>query len=240
MFDWGEIYLLTNKNNNKRYVGQALAYLADGRKNGAAKRFEIHVKRAENNCQTGCRVLEAAIRKYGAAAFRVEVLLQCNREELNFYEDKFVEAYNTRVPNGYNLLSGGGNGRVHSEETRAKMSATRTGKTHSTETKKRMSDTSKGKPKTKKHRANIGKSSKYRNMKPATKAFVERFCAENDLDHLPQGIYTQSQKDVITGFYARHNRNRSSFTTKDLGTMQNKYELAKKWLREQRKMEEQE
>ena len=47
----------------------------------------------------------------------IEVLKICKTEELNYYENHYIELLNTMSPNGYNLISGKTNCR-QSEETK--------------------------------------------------------------------------------------------------------------------------
>jgi group I intron endonuclease len=133
----GVIYIITNVLNNKKYIGQAIGYSSCGRKWGSLRRWQKHVSNAKNNvCE--CRLLENSIRKNGEKSFIVEDLLTCNITQLNYYEDKFIQLYNTIAPNGYNLMTGGGNGRRHSEETRQKMTNTRTGMVKKKETRQKI------------------------------------------------------------------------------------------------------
>lgn len=141
----GDIYKIKNKINNKLYVGQAIKILSNGKKNGYLKRFQIHIKNSLTNKKNGCPLLENAIRKYGSDNFEIELILECKISELNYYENYYVEYYNTLSPNGYNLMTGGGNGRILSDESRNKMSKTRTGKKHTEITKQRIGEKHKNK-----------------------------------------------------------------------------------------------
>ena len=47
------------------------------------------------------------MRKYGVDNFHIEIIKQCPREELNYYEKYYIEKYNTFAPNGYNATLGG-------------------------------------------------------------------------------------------------------------------------------------
>ena len=48
-----------------------------------------------------------AILKYGIENFKCEKLLDCNLQELNINEIKYISLFNTKYPNGYNLTNGG-------------------------------------------------------------------------------------------------------------------------------------
>ena len=116
----GEIYLITNIRNNKKYIGQTVSILSTGRKYGTDNRWIKHLNDAKNYSD-GCRVLCNAIRKYGDERIKVETLLYCNIESLDFYEIRFIEFYNSLAPNGYNLETGGSKGKRLNQETKDKL-----------------------------------------------------------------------------------------------------------------------
>lgn len=117
----GEIYIITNIINNKKYIGQTVTYLSSGRKYGFKQRWGKHVRDAKNN-NDECRVFNNAIRKYGRNSFKVELLIKCNINLLDMYETKFIYMYNTITPNGYNIESGGTKGKIMNEDTKLKLS----------------------------------------------------------------------------------------------------------------------
>lgn len=100
----GIIYCLTFP-NNKKYIGQT------------RRTLEIRLK--EHNTKTYCSALVNAITKY--KTYESEILLEINNELLDLYEIKFIKAFDTLVPNGYNIRDSGSNGKF-CEETRVKMS----------------------------------------------------------------------------------------------------------------------
>lgn len=104
------IYCVTNKVNGKRYVGQTTGAMA--------ARWKDHVRSANRN--EGCRVLGAAIRKYGTDSFELEALeVVLGQEKADDAEAKWISERQSRVPHGYNLTAGGGgNGRHHDESKR--------------------------------------------------------------------------------------------------------------------------
>ncbi len=53
---------------------------------------------------------------------KTEILLQCNNEDLPFYEKQMIQAYDTFGPNGYNQTSGGEIGKEYTQEIRKKIS----------------------------------------------------------------------------------------------------------------------
>jgi len=119
--DRGEIYLITNKINNKRYVGQTVSILSSGRKYGSYNRLNKHFSDAKNNVDD-CKVFCNAIRKYGKSNFKIEILMYCNKDMLDFYETEFIKFYNTISPHGYNIESGGSANKILHEDTKIKLS----------------------------------------------------------------------------------------------------------------------
>lgn len=106
------IYLLTNSINNKIYVGQtSLSLRKRMAKNGSNYRNSTY--------------LFNAITKYGAENFVYTVLAEASSlEEANNLECLFIVELDSRNPEiGYNIKEGGSHG-PHSEETKAKISAT--------------------------------------------------------------------------------------------------------------------
>lgn len=146
------IYKITNKINGKAYIGQTVQNLGN--------RWKQHMKLVSN-----CKALNAAIKMYGIANFKIEEIdFASSIEELNAMEQKFINKFNTLAPNGYNLTSGGERptfsqesrqkmsrpgdkhplwGKKHSEQSKILMSESHKGKKHSEETKKKMSEAKK-------------------------------------------------------------------------------------------------
>ena len=130
------IYLWTNLLNGKRYVGK-----------GKGARAHMHLRKHSKS------LLSAAMRKYGPENFRLEYLAAGLDEDTAFdLERAAIVAYDTKGDGGYNITLGGEgragmkpqgahaeklaayrNGRVPSEEMRAKISRSLQGKKHSEE-----------------------------------------------------------------------------------------------------------
>lgn len=89
------IYKFTNKINNKSYIGQS---------KNIEGRYKRHLYDARNGATT---IFHAAIRKYGIENFIFEVLEECEAEKLNELEIYYIQKYNTLMPNGYNMQTGG-------------------------------------------------------------------------------------------------------------------------------------
>ena len=101
----GYIYLLTNTINNKQYVGQTMA-------KNITKRWNTYRKLVQ--CSIG-RYLYNAFLKHGVDSFKFQIICICFDEDCNKYEEYYIKKFNTIVPNGYNLQSGGNNRRQHPE-----------------------------------------------------------------------------------------------------------------------------
>jgi len=107
----GEIYKITNLITNKMYVGQTRShYLNKGkyRPFGHIGRFKSHISESKNmNKFNACRYLNSAFNKYSIENFKCELIINCEIEQLDNYEKKYIYELNTRYPNGYNLTNGG-------------------------------------------------------------------------------------------------------------------------------------
>jgi len=110
------IYEIVNTANGKRYVGSAVKLTA--RMNG-----HLSALRARRH---GNGHLSAAWAKYGANAFEFRTLLICAKDDLLFYEQRAIDAYDPE----YNIAKVAGStlGVLLSEERKAKISAAHTGK----------------------------------------------------------------------------------------------------------------
>lgn len=172
----GEIYLVRNKVNGKCYVGQAAKYVSKNNKKwGTNGRWKSHTREAFGDCRDHCLLLNQALRKYGVEAFEVSTLCECFLEEMNDYEKKYMEEYNSLVPNGYNLREGGSNGKA-SEESRKKMAESRKGIEHSDE-----------------RRRNISKGQLGNRRRTKARKHIED-------EQLPKYIVALRQKGVVVGY----------------------------------------
>ena len=158
----GFIYVLTNKVNGKKYVGQTRL--------SVCKRISCH---KHSKFPIG-----RAIAKYGWDNFSVETLEYPN-DVLDKMEQRFILDYSSINPNGYNLDSGGKNsirsevvkehirlskrgekhplfGKHQPDETRKKISKTLSGRKRPTSDCKKMSISHKGVPLSALHRQHIG------------------------------------------------------------------------------------
>lgn len=128
------IYKITNNINNKIYIGQTIESL---KKRWNRHNWECTIKRNK-------MTITSAIIKYGKENFTIEIIDSANNiNELNEKEIFYINKYKSLSPNGYNLAKGGNN-RIHSEETKNKISISNKGKIISEETRKKLSDSHKG------------------------------------------------------------------------------------------------
>ena len=88
----GVIYRVISP-SGKSYIGQT--------KRTFEKRMKEHLK-----CPGYCIALENAIKKYGDK-MEYEVLLEVNDNQLDFYEIRMIQIYDSLEPQGYNIRTGG-------------------------------------------------------------------------------------------------------------------------------------
>lgn len=128
-----QVYIHTNKINNKKYVGQTCQTLLQ-RSGREGQRYAREPK------------FFAAIQKYGWENFTHEIIYRdLTKEEANYYEQYLIKKYHTFGTNGYNLTDGGNN-YYPSEEIRQKISEKISGpnngmygKRHTLEARQKMS-----------------------------------------------------------------------------------------------------
>lgn len=91
----GYIYKITNKINQKIYIGQT------------SKTLEQRWREHKYDCKKGKTYpLYRAFRKYGINNFEMELIEKCKTEELNSRESYWINFYDT-YRNGYNATLGG-------------------------------------------------------------------------------------------------------------------------------------
>ena len=115
----GIVYLITNTENDKKYVGQTVRTLK--------RRWQRHVNEALRGSQ---QKLQRAIRKYGLDVFIVENIHFCeSKEEMDFVEIFYISLFDTK-DSGYNATDGGegSKGAKHSEESKDKIRKAHIGK----------------------------------------------------------------------------------------------------------------
>jgi group I intron endonuclease len=149
------IYKVTNKDNNKSYIGKTIHSLH--------QRQTEHFNDAFNHKSKS--YFHNALRKYGKELFEWSVICECDDiKNLNILEIYFIDLHNTFLINGYNMTKGGEGGDILSnhpnkKEIYKKLSEARMGdknpmygkpgtflgKKHSEETKRKLKECKKGK-----------------------------------------------------------------------------------------------
>ena len=118
----GKVYKITNKSNNKVYIGCTT--------NTLLYRFNEHKYRCfKTDIKTK---LCNSLRKYGADEFEIELIEECEISDMYEIEKKYIELLET-FENGLNCTIGGEgcSGYTHSDEIRKKISEIiKNGKSH--------------------------------------------------------------------------------------------------------------
>lgn len=121
-----------------------------GQSTGIKRRFNRHKRAARTKHPREAFCLHNSMAKHGEDKFKFEVLLYATDSDyLNFMEQKIIAEYDTMMPNGYNLDSGGGVSRIISEVTKQKLKgrpAWNKGIPQSEEAKRKQSIAMMGKP----------------------------------------------------------------------------------------------
>lgn len=131
------IYFITNKVNNKVYVGRAINLTRRKNKHFSELRCGVH----DNEH------LQRAFNKYGEANFTFEVAEEVAKDRLFEVESQYL-ALARELPLLYYNMSysseGGRLGLKHSEESKRRMSKALTGKKRTEEAKRRISESKLG------------------------------------------------------------------------------------------------
>lgn len=103
---------ITNKTNNKLYLGSAY---------NLKERLYNHTGYLRRSNHANPK-LQRAVNKYGLENFDFKVLCICSKENVLFYEQRFIDNFDS-VKKGYNInpSASSGAGRVYTEEQRVKM-----------------------------------------------------------------------------------------------------------------------
>lgn len=111
--DRGKIYKITNKVNDKVYIGCTVTSLN--------KRYQEHIYRCFKTDYKS--KLYNSIKKYGEENFTIELIEECEIGRIYETEKKYIELYDS-FKNGLNSTLGGEGclGYVHSPEIRKKIS----------------------------------------------------------------------------------------------------------------------
>ena len=130
------VYRWVNTITGETYVGSAVSL---------SKRFSVYFSNKSVNevlSRSKSKILSALL-KYGYSAFRLEILEECDSNQTIDREQYYLDFLKPE----YNILSVASSslGKLHSEETKSKISITLKGRSLSEETKEKMSITRTGK-----------------------------------------------------------------------------------------------
>jgi len=173
------IYKITNKLNNKSYIGQS---------HFLEKRWEQHQK-----YKTSIH-LNHAIHLYGSESFDFEIIRKITNGGLtqillDFFEEFYIDAFDTTNPEkGYNLKTGGAAGRP-SKETKEKISRANIGKIA----------WNKGRSLSEKHKAGIKRAHErgaYDNKLPLSKEAREKIGEANKGKTHPTSLETRKKLSI--------------------------------------------
>ena len=164
------IYKITSP-SNKIYIGQTTNY---------SKRHNAY---KNHKCKRQPKLF-ASIEKYGFINHTIEIIKECQVEDLNYYERYYQEHYES-VLNGLNLrytattdksgfmseeskkkMSDSGKGKIITEEWRKNLSIAGTNRRHTEEEKQKISQANKSKKKTAEHIAKLPQNQKGFKKKP--------------------------------------------------------------------------
>jgi group I intron endonuclease len=150
------VYAILNVVDGTMYVGSTIHY---------KKRMTDHSINLRLNRHANVH-LQAAYNHYGQSNFLFLVLEECKEKDLREREQYWID----RIPHKYNIVlnarGGAPMGRVVSEETREKISASQKGKPrkkHTAEAKRKVSEAMKGREFTPEWRAKISEGRKGKN-----------------------------------------------------------------------------
>ena len=195
------IYLIENKINGKRYIGQS---------------WDIERRWNEHRNGKHKYHIESAIKKYGVQNFEFRVLCDLkedeqNQQRLDDLEIAYIDILGTIDPKlGYNKTEGGSSGK-RSLETREKMS--KNNAMHNKANRDKISIASKGKAKTQEMRKKLSEAKKGRPSPMKGKTFSEE--ARRNMSIGAKGkVYSEE---------ARRNMSRAR-----LGIKQNVYSITKR------------
>lgn len=113
-FNISGIYSLTNIKNGKRYIGKSV---------NIQKRYYAHISESKNSKLKAYNFeISKALREF-PNDFILEILEECDVNDLFEKEKYYIKKYNSLIPNGYNMTEGGDSGPVRIGESngRAKL-----------------------------------------------------------------------------------------------------------------------
>ena len=197
----GKVYILTSP-SGKSYIGQTIRSIE--------RRFEEHQKES-----SGCVAIYNAIKFHGWENFETD-WYECPDNVLDKHEELMIEVLGTLAPDGYNLKSGGSNGKhsdesnqknrdahlgkMHTEETKQKMSESQRGKTLSDKTKQKMSEAKLGKTKSEETRGKMSESQRGKTLSDETKQKMSE-AQRGEKNHYSKRVYQYDLEGNLLGSY---------------------------------------
>jgi group I intron endonuclease len=138
------IYQIVNKINDERYIGGAVNITARKNLHYSSLRRGKHYS----------RYLQRAYNKHGEENFKFEVILYCDKENLIFYEQRAIDAYNDL----YNIAPIAGNniGVKHTAQSKENIEKSKRGKKRKPEHVKKTANSQRGQIRLKFARENNG------------------------------------------------------------------------------------
>lgn len=123
------VYKITNTINNKVYIGQSVEI---------ETRWKAHIRALNRGDHTN-EHLQAAWNKYTAACFNFEILCECDINDIDELEQKYIAQYKSCDDRyGYNYQTGGHNNHQLAESTKKKLSIALSGHKMSEENRKEV------------------------------------------------------------------------------------------------------
>ena len=83
-----EIYKITNLENNKNYIGQAVSHILNHKRYrpyGGEGRLRCHISEAFSKKINQCHYLNSAIKKYGCCNFNLEIIDYCELDQFHHF-----------------------------------------------------------------------------------------------------------------------------------------------------------
>lgn len=144
------IYLITNKINQKKYVGYTSKFWHI--------RIKEHISAAKYYSN---KVLYKAFKKYGIENFEFMPISTSPTINLaKLFEQRMIFLFKSFGKNGYNRTAGGDGSGFHTEEHKQYMSLKMKNRIFSPETRLKMSVSAKGKPKSEEFKQKVSKKLK--------------------------------------------------------------------------------
>ena len=105
----GIVYKVTNKTNNKVYIGQTLTHMYRNDKwypTGATYRWACHITSVASNLKRSKTSFHTDLLILGPDEFEMKVIERCEVKVLNNREQHYIVLNDSMTPNGYNCTFG--------------------------------------------------------------------------------------------------------------------------------------